>query len=94
MYIPDGVVACRDVQCKDPAHRLEIDRYVVELLNNISESGHETIPVKESKPTKNDNSKSIAGWKDFVEPFQINAQFWYSIWLSAGKPINNELHRL
>ena len=47
----DGVVACRDVQCKDPAHRLEIDRYVVELLNNISESGHETIPVKESKPT-------------------------------------------
>jgi hypothetical protein len=70
------------------------NRYVIELLNNISESGHETIPVKESKPKKNDNSNSIAGWKDFVEPFQRNAQFWYSIWLLAGKPINTELHRI
>ena len=60
-------------------------------MSYISESGHGAIPVK---PAKKPKSKSLAGWKDYVEPFQRNAQFWYSIWLSAGKPINTELHRI
>ena len=36
----------------------------------------------------------MAGWKEFVEPLQKNAQFWYAIWLSAGKPLNTELHSI
>ena len=32
------------------------------------------------------------GWNDQVKPFRENARFWYAIWLSAGRPINTELH--
>ena len=28
-----------------------------------------------------------AGWKEYVEPHQEAAQFWFSIWKSAGKPL-------
>ena len=94
MHVPEAIINCKNVHCEDTNHRLELDSYVVELMSYISESGHDAIPVKESKPAKKPKSKSLAGWKDYVEPFQRNAQFWYSIWLSAGKPINTELHRI
>ena len=38
--------------------------------------------------------KKIAGWKEYVEPHQEEAQFRFSIWKSAGKPLNNVLHGL
>jgi hypothetical protein len=38
--------------------------------------------------------KNNAGWKDFIEPFQDNARFWFSIWVSAGKPLNTVLHSI
>ena len=94
LHVPEAIINCKNVHCEDTNHRLELDSYVVELMSFISESGHDAIPVKESKPAKKPKSKSLAGWKDYVEPFQRNAQFWYSIWLSAGKPINTELHRI
>ena len=33
-------------------------------------------------------------WKQYVEPFQDKARFWYSTWKSAGKPLNDELHKI
>ena len=30
----------------------------------------------------------------YVEPFQDNAHFWHSIWVSCGKPINTEVHKI
>ena len=29
-----------------------------------------------------------------MEPFKKDAQFWNSIWISAGRPLNTELHRI
>ena len=37
---------------------------------------------------------TIPGWSDCVKPFREKAMFWSSIWKSAGKPLNNELHKL
>ena len=36
--------------------------------------------------------KVIPGWNDLVKPFKEDAMFWHSIWISAGKPLNNTLH--
>ena len=94
MEVPESIVSCRNVNCNDQNHKLEIDEYVHNLMTHISDSGHETIPIKESKPIKNKATKNIAGWKDFVEPFQQKARFWHAVWLSAGKPVNTELHRI
>ena len=32
----------------------------------------------------------VAGWKTQVKPYRGNAGFWYSVWKTAGRPLNNE----
>ena len=34
------------------------------------------------------------GWKETVQPFQVDAKFWYAIWRSADKPNTGPLHDL
>ena len=96
MDVPDCLQLCSNQKCQDEQHIAAIDDYAKEILANISESASEAIPIKEIQNNKkvDGHSKKIAGWKEFIEPFQKDAQFWYSIWLSAGKPVNTELHRI
>ena len=95
LHLPDSLHSCTDVNCKNDRHKSSIDNYCKQLLECISESGHETIPQFVPKPpTNKKNKKSIPGWNDYIRSFQEQAQFWYSIWLSAGKPINTELHNI
>ena len=65
------------------------------LLEGISISGDETIPRKKSAKIKDKGcTKNNAGWKEYVEPFQDEARFWFAIWVSAGKPVNTVLHSI
>ena len=93
MEIPESIKVCSDIKCSDEHHKEEIDTFVKELLENVSESGHETLPIVTPKAKKN-LRKSTPGWKDCVEPFQDEAHFWHNIWCSAGRPQNTELHRI
>ena len=36
----------------------------------------------------------IPRWNEEVNPFKDDAYFWHSIWQSAGRPLNTELHRI
>ena len=36
----------------------------------------------------------VPGWKKEVKPFRDNAAFWFSVWKSADRPLNNELHKI
>ena len=63
------------------------------VLDDITEAAEETIPKPNHKPGDK-KQKGMAGWKDYVEPYQDRAQFWFSIWSSAGKPINTVLHNI
>ena len=95
MNPPDAVINCSDVNCNDENHKCEIDTFVIELLENITDSGKETIPYDPPKnKSQSKSKKSTPGWKVFVEPFQDKAHLWHSIWDSAGRPINTELHRI
>ena len=42
----------------------------------------------------NKHEKRVAGWNQFVKPLQDQANFWHAIWISAGKPLNTELHKI
>ena len=93
MHIPDEVMDCRDIHCDKKEHRTRIDSYISDILESVVESGFETLPVIENKPKKEKAKKKVtAGWKEFVEPFQDKAKFWHAIWMSAGRPLNTELH--
>ena len=90
---PTSVECCDDLKCGSEAHKADIDSYVEKVMNSISESGQETIPTVAPKKLSS-HQKSTAGWTTFVEPFQSKARFWYSVWLSAGKPLGTVLHEI
>ena len=95
MEIPNEVTSCRDIHCENEEHKKQIDSFINDILENVSDSGYETLPL--SQPVK-ENTKNVrkktAGWKEFVEPSQDTAKFWHAIWISAGRPLNTELHKI
>ena len=51
--------------------------------------------VKDCLPQTSERyKKSIPGWDDEVKPFREEAMSWHSLWISAGKPINNTFHNI
>ena len=41
---------------------------------------------------KTGKSDITPGWSDYVKPYSEDSKFWYSTWLSAGKPDQGPLH--
>ena len=59
----------------------------------ISESAEKSLSFS-SSITSRKNSQEIPGWNDQVRPYRENAKFWFSVWISAGKPLNCELQNI
>ena len=36
----------------------------------------------------------ITKWREEIVPFRDKALFWHSVWQSAGRPLNTELHKI
>ena len=36
----------------------------------------------------------MPGWNEEVKTFRDNSQFWHSVWCSARRPLNTELHQI
>ena len=47
-----------------------------------------------ARKSGNKKQKVIPGWREEVKPFRDQAYSWHQIWLSAGRPLNTELHRI
>ena len=90
-------VSCLDIDCSDPSHSIERDSMVLDMLVSIIEVSYSQIPMVGGRTVNTgskDKSGTIPGWKTDVEPFQDDARFWYSVWLSAGKPHTGVLHNI
>ena len=87
LNIPSKAINCKDISCNNTDHKAEIDSYGFEILEAVSNSGNLTIPTGTPCRSKNDSKvrKKTVGWNIFVEPFQDKANFWNSVWRSAGK---------
>ena len=59
------------------------------LLAIIDECTFLNIP-----PSSLPNEKRRPGWSDVVRPFQDDAKFYHSLWLSYGKPVNCNLYNV
>ena len=56
MEIPNEVTSCRDIHCENEEHKKQIDSFITDLLENVSDTGYETLPV--SQPVK-ENTKNV-----------------------------------
>ena len=86
--LPEDLLVCRDVHCTNPEHIDQCDKYCLDILEAISESVRDNIPMTGSDKQK----KVITGWSTEVKQFQNEAKFYHALWISSGKPINTDLH--
>ena len=86
-------VDCVDVHCKDLTHIDNIDDYAGNIFEILEVTAKDSLPTKGGPKRRKDTThRNIPGWTESVKPFKDSAMFWHSIWLSMGKPINNQLH--
>ena len=91
--IPESLSRCRDVHCNDPGHNEDADNAIMEVLQCVEKAAYENLPVPRPPKAKK-QSNNIPGWSQEVHPYRENARFWHQIWLSAGRPINTQLHQI
>ena len=86
---------CRNPKCNLEEHRNESDNYIEEVLNAMSTSARDSLPMSSSGSGVGKNSKKkTVGWNEHVKPFRDQARFWHAVWVSAAKPLNCELHNI
>ena len=90
--VPRCIGHCHDVHCHDENHINNSDNFLMEMLQTIQSTADACLPSSGTKDNR--NKQQIACWSKEVQPFKDTAMFWHSIWLSAGHPINTELHRI
>ena len=93
VIIPSCMVNCRDVHCSDESYKVACDEHMLEILGCIEKAANECLPLNNSK-VGNRHINVIPRWDHDIKPFQEDAHFWHSIWQSAGRPLNCELHSL
>ena len=81
--IPSSVTRCRNVKCRDPEHRQDLDILTIELLETVQEVAEDSLPVPTAGDSNNRKDKKVTpGWSELVRPFRDEAYFWNQIWLS------------
>ena len=69
------------------------DNLIIEVLQCVEKSAYENLPVP-APPKQRKSKKNKPGWSSEVHPYRETAYFWHQVWESAGRPLNNELHRI
>ena len=89
IHIDCDALYCRDVHCSSGDHRSKLEDMCTAVLDSISTAVKENIPL-----SSNTGSKIIPGWSEYVKPYREDAIFWHAVWVSAGRPVDTELHKV
>ena len=90
LKISTSLIECSNVHCKDINHRHQLDELMTDILATIEDGARKNMPCRKG----NHKRTTIPNWKDEIEPYRENAHFWNAIWISAGKPLNCQLHTI
>ena len=83
---------CNDVHCQDKSHFTGSDEFMINILETIDICAKKSLPTPEGNARVKKNP--IPCWQQEIKPFKEDALFWHSIWKSAGRPLNTELHKI
>ena len=67
---------------------------VIDVMKAVEDFATEELPIPKSKPKPSSKTETVAGWCEMVKPFRDTVYFWHQVWISAGRPINTELHKI
>ena len=83
-------VECTDFHCR--THTEDMEEYTMQVLEAIELAGKECLPSV-GKPSFVGRRDPIPGWSEHVKPYKDESLFWFSIWLSSGKPDHGETYQ-
>ena len=92
---PPASYNCLDPHCANQAHSLERDNHALDILCSVVEASHCNLPMaggRKGGSGPGNDSGCVAGWKQEVEPFREDANFWHAVWVSVGKPAHGDFH--
>ena len=92
--VPHCVQQCKDVKCRNTDHCDLVDQLAIDVLETVQLTAEECLSYPSNTGGGRGAHKPKPGWNDNVKPFRDNAYFWHQIWLSCGRPINNDVHRI
>ena len=98
IVVPHCLHECKNLKCKNRDHCDSVDELAIEVLETVQLTAESilTCPFSGgagSRPT-GAAGKAVPGWSARVKPYRETAYFWHQVWLSCGKPINNEVHKI
>ena len=86
--VPQGIL-CENTLCH--GHQGELEDYTMEVLEVMENTAKEFLPSS-GGPKSGKNSYNIPGWAQYVKPYSEESKFWFSVWISAGKPLHGALY--
>ena len=92
LNVPQSLIDCKNVKCDCKEHSEDIDNILLSTLEAVDNAAKDTLPTPKVSTQK--KGKVVPGWKMEVKPFRDKASFWFSVWKSAGRPLNCELHNI
>ena len=88
--IDNDTLVCNNVHCDSDLHKSSINDMCNAIFDSITTATDINIP----RSKVNDAYKTpVPGWSDSVQEWKELSIFWKSLWISAGRPIDNDLHR-
>ena len=82
---------CLDVNCRQEDHINNLEDFTISVLEAMETAGKECLPYTYLGSR---GKGGIPGWNEFIKPFSEESRFWYSIWVSAGKPRIGEIYSI
>ena len=98
IIVPQCLLECRNLKCKNQDHCDLVDKLAIEVLETVQLTAESSLtcpcPSNEAGRGSTGTGKAVPGWSTRVKPYRETAYFWHQVWLSCGKPINNEVHNI
>ena len=91
LEMPDSITCC-DVMCTDASHSTARDRFLLDIMSTVIEASYSSISPTPAPSKGSRRHLKLPGWNEEVKPLKDDSKFWYSIWLSAGRPSSGALH--
>ena len=82
---------CEDINCNSIEHLTRIEEYTTNVLEAIESAGKECLPRSGMCSKRGKAKQKLTGWSEYVSPFAEESKFWYSIWISAGRPMDGNI---
>ena len=93
LHVPESLY-CKNIKCQDANHCNDADDFITSILEFVQSSATSSLPSPAPPRASTTSKRPVPGWNQFVKPFRDTAYFWHQVWISAGRPLNTELHRI